>query len=79
MPVPFSRRSALALTLGLAACASPNPTLYTLAPVPGAERRGAPRVIELRAIGLARYLERSQIVRSSEDFRLDILCNDWWG
>ena len=45
----------------------------------GPVRRGGPRVIELRGIGLARYLERSQIVRSSENFRLDVLPNDWWG
>jgi hypothetical protein len=62
-----------------AACASPNPTLYTLAVVPGAEHAGAPRVIELRAIAVAHYLERSQIVRSSEDLRLDVLGSDWWG
>jgi len=62
-----------------AACASPNPALYTLAIVPGATRPGAPPRIELREIALARYLERSQIVRSSEDFRLDVLGNDWWG
>jgi len=74
------RRSALLLALLATACAtSPAPTLYTLAPTQGAERRGAPRIIELRAIGLARYLERSQIVRSSEDFRLDLLANEWWG
>lgn len=74
------RRSALLLALLATACAtSPAPTLYTLAPTQGAERRGAPRIIELRAIGLARYLERSQIVRSSEDFRLDLLPNEWWG
>jgi uncharacterized lipoprotein YmbA len=75
----LTRRTALAVTLSAAACASPSPALYTLAPVPGAERRGAPRVVELRSIGLARYLERSQIVRSSEGYRLDILGNEWWG
>jgi uncharacterized lipoprotein YmbA len=42
-------------------------------------RRFGPRVIELRSIGIARYLERSQIVRSSENYRLDVLPNDWWG
>jgi hypothetical protein len=36
-------------------------------------------VIEIRSIGLARYLERTQIVRSSENFRLDVIPNDWWG
>jgi uncharacterized protein len=63
----------------LAACSSPNPALYTLAPVPGTPQGGGPKVIVLREIGLARYLERSQIVRSSEDYRLDVLANDWWG
>jgi hypothetical protein len=33
----------------------------------------------LHQIGLARYLERSQIVRSSENYRLDVMSNDWWG
>ncbi|MEJ0020546.1 MAG: PqiC family protein [Acetobacteraceae bacterium] len=83
-----SRRVVLALIAPLVAplvaalptgCASPNPTLFTLAVVPGTPRAGAPRVIELRSIALARYLERSQIVRSSEDFRLDVSGNDWWG
>jgi hypothetical protein len=62
-----------------AACSSPNPALYTLAIVPGPTRPVAPRRVELREIALAHYLERSQIVRSSEDFRLDVLGNDWWG
>jgi uncharacterized lipoprotein YmbA len=73
------RRTLLLLAAAPAACASPNPNLYTLAVVPGPSRPGAPRTIELRAIALARYLERSQIVRSSEDYRLDVLGNDWWG
>jgi uncharacterized protein len=77
---PLSRRALLpAPAWLLASCASPNPNLYTLEPPPGPERRGGPRVIELRSIGLARYLERSQIVRSSENFRLDVIANDWWG
>ncbi len=73
------RRTLLLLAAAPAACASPNPNLYTLAVVPGPGRPGAARTIELRAIALARYLERSQIVRSSEDYRLDVLGNDWWG
>jgi uncharacterized protein len=63
----------------VASCASPSPALYTLEIPAGPVRRGGPRVIEIRGIGLARYLERSQIVRSSENFRLDVLPNDWWG
>ena len=80
MGMLLRRRRALCLLAGLpAACTSPNPTLYTLAVVPGAVRSAAPPRIELREIALAHYLERSQIVRSSEDFRLDVLGNDWWG
>jgi uncharacterized lipoprotein YmbA len=62
-----------------AACASPNPNLYTLASVPGETVAGAPRLIEVRSVATARYLERSQIVRSSDDYRLDVLGQDWWG
>jgi uncharacterized protein len=69
----------LVLTAVLAACSSPNPTLYTVGPVDGSVRSGGPKVILLQQIGLARYLERSQIVRSSENYRLDVQSNDWWG
>jgi uncharacterized protein len=76
----LSRRMAL---LGLAAlpaaCSSPNPTLYVLAPVTGTTRKGAPHTVALRAIAIAHYLERSQIVRSSEGYRMDVLSNEWWG
>ncbi len=75
-----SRRAVL---LGLAAlpvaCSSPNPTLYLMAPVAGATHAGAPRVIVLRAVAVAHYLERTQIVRSSEGYRIDVLSNEWWG
>ena len=70
---------AAALLAAQVACSSPNPDLYTIAPVAGATVTGAPKAIELRQIGLARYLERSQIVRSSENYRLDVMANDWWG
>lgn len=83
------RRLLLLLAAAPAGCSSPSPTLYVLAPLPGAatlggsqpgtSRSGAPATVELREIGLARYLERSQIVRSSEGYRLDVLSNDWWG
>jgi uncharacterized lipoprotein YmbA len=77
----MSRRSLgmLAAVALLAACSSPNPVLYTIAPIPGAVQSAAPHVIRLRTLGLARYLERPQIVRSSEDFHLDVMSNDWWG
>ncbi len=63
----------------LGACSSPSPALYTIAPVSGAVQSGGPKVVALQQISLARYLERSQIVRSSENYRLDVMSNDWWG
>jgi len=73
------RLVAFGLAVALAACASPNPVLYTVAPVSGAVQTGGPKVVALQQISLARYLERSQIVRSSENYRLDVMSNDWWG
>ena len=70
---------AFGATLAAASCSSPNPELYTIAPVPGPELTGGPKIIALRGVGVARYLQRSQIVRSSEDYRVDLKTNDWWG
>jgi uncharacterized lipoprotein YmbA len=75
-----SRRLAvLALPLLAAACSSPEPTLYTLQMTPGPVLHRGPRVVEVRDIGLASYLDRREIVRSSEGYKLDIRSNDWWG
>jgi hypothetical protein len=68
-----------AALVALAACSSPNPVLYTIAPVSGAVQSGGPKVVALQQISVARFLERSQIVRSSENYRLDVMSNDWWG
>ena len=75
----LARLVGLGLLATLVACSSPSPNLYTIAPTTAATRPGGPKVIALRQIGLARYLERSQIVRSSENYRLDVMSNDWWG
>jgi uncharacterized lipoprotein YmbA len=82
----FFMLAAFSLTATLAGCASPSPNLYTIAPVAPAAATGAatlqktgPQVVVLQQIGLARYLERPQIVRSSENYKLDVSSNDWWG
>ncbi len=75
----LGRGLSFVLILALAACSSPNPTLYTIAAIPGAEQSVAPKVILLQQLGLERYLERSQIVRSSENYKLDVMADDWWG
>lgn len=69
----------VALNAALLGCTSTSPTLYTIAPVDGSEQHAGPKVILLQQLGLERYLERSQIVRSSENYRLDVMENDWWG
>ena len=74
-----ARLVALVLATVLAACSSPSPVLYTIAPVQGPVQSGGPKVIVLQQIATAHYLERSQIVRSSENYRLDVMSNDWWG
>jgi hypothetical protein len=71
--------SVLAVMMALGACSSPPPALYTIAPVDGATVSDGPKVVLLQQIALARYLERSQIVRSSENYQLDVMANDWWG
>jgi uncharacterized lipoprotein YmbA len=71
--------AALAVAAALAACSSPSPVLYTIAPVQGRALSGASKVVALQQISIARYLERSQIVASSENYRLDVRENDWWG
>ncbi|HWO86107.1 MAG TPA: PqiC family protein [Stellaceae bacterium] len=73
------RLTLLGLLAAIAACSSPSPVLYTIAPVQGPVHPAGPKVIVLQQISTAHYLERSQIVRSSENYRLDVMSNDWWG
>ena len=73
------RLAVLGLLTVIVACSSPSPVLYTIAPVQGPVQPGGPKVIALQQISTAHYLERSQIVRSSENYRLDVMSNDWWG
>lgn len=68
-----------AFLAALGACSSPDPVLYTIAPVSAAARSGGPKVILIEQVTIARYLDRSQIVTTSEDFRLNVKPNDWWG
>jgi uncharacterized lipoprotein YmbA len=80
--MPLSRRRLLSLALPAfaAACGgSPDPVLYTLQMKPGPVLPAGPRIVQLRDIGLASYLDRREIVRSSADYRLGVMSNDWWG
>ena len=75
----MARLAAFGLAAAFAACSSPNPVLYTIAPIQGPTQTGGTKIVALQQIATARYLERSQIVRSSENYRFDVMSNDWWG
>jgi uncharacterized protein len=75
----LTRRETLLLFLPLAGCRSANPNLYSLVVPPGPALPSGPKVVALRDVSLAGYLDRQQIVRSSEDYQLTVSENDWWG
>ena len=76
----LTRRALAALLAAtLAACASPNPELYTLVAVPGRKRHLADHSVELRRIGLAGYLDRPEIVQGEADYRVHLASNKRWG
>lgn len=79
MELDRRRLMAVGLPVALAACASPNPVLYTIGVKQGPVLPAGPRIVLLRDIGLAGYLDRKEIVRSSADYRLAVKSNDWWG
>ena len=76
----LSRRdlAGLLALLPLAACASAEPGYYRLQTRPGSGRPGAPASVELRQVGLARYLDRSEIVRAGTASQLDIRADTRW-
>jgi uncharacterized lipoprotein YmbA len=67
------------LLLAAACSSSPEPVLYTIPVRPGPVLTGGPRIVQLREIGLASYLDRREIVRSSEGYKLGLSSNQWWG
>jgi uncharacterized lipoprotein YmbA len=80
MPLSRRRLASFALPVLVAACStSPEPVLYTIPVKPGPVLPGGPRIVQLRDIGLASYLDRREIVRSSEGYKLGLARNDWWG
>ncbi len=77
----LARRRLLALTLAgsASACASAEPSYYTLAAIPGTAHRGGPALVELRRPGLAGYLDRPEIVRSNSPYSLRLTGMERWG
>lgn len=67
------------MAAAVARCGSADPNFYTVATIPGSPRSGGPKVVFVRQVNVSRYLDRQQIVKSSENFRLAVSANDWWG
>ena len=72
------RICSILLAIILEGCTSPSPALYTLEPVRGTARAGAPATIVVRVANIPRYLEREEIVRTADHGRVVIAENDWW-
>ena len=69
-----------AVLLATLACgSSAEPTYYALAPVNGAGRAGAPRLVKLRRPGLVGYLDRSDVVAKVADYKLKVQTTERWG
>ena len=72
----------IAVAAGLAGCASSDPNYYMLQPVPGTAVQGAAlgtaRSVEVRKPGLAGYLDRSDVVLKSADYRLSVTSGERW-
>jgi uncharacterized protein len=68
----------LLLFAALAACSSPDPNYYTLAPTPGPIVTTPARIIEVARPGLAGYLDRSGIVLQQSGYRLAVNTIDLW-
>ena len=79
----LSRRGLLGLgmaapLLSLAGCSGSDPIYYTLTPWPGTPRPGGPPTVEVRTPSVASYLDRDNIVRNDNDFRLQLARDAAW-
>ncbi|MBS1103405.1 membrane integrity-associated transporter subunit PqiC [Gluconobacter sp. Dm-62] len=67
----------LGLTGMLSACSS-DPTLYTLAPLPGVSQAGGPVVVEVRTPVVSARLDRDTIVKASKDYQTKLASGSSW-
>lgn len=73
----LSLMGALGMAGFLTACSS-DPTLYTLAPVPGVAQAGGPVVVEVRTPVVSARLDRDTIVRANSDYQTRLATGTSW-
>jgi uncharacterized lipoprotein YmbA len=72
--------AAVGLCGALAGCASPTPTYFTLAAMPGvAQSSRHALTVELRRVSVPGYLDRSEIVHSTADYTVRSSDRERWG
>lgn len=59
-------------------CASPDPRYFSLEREPGPIWQSPARTVVVRSVSVPRYLERDEIVRSSDGGRVRVSSNNWW-
>jgi len=66
------------LTFALAGCGSSVPRFYTLQKVAGSSEATEPATIQIGRLGLAGYLDRSEIVLKDDDYRISTDDHTRW-
>ncbi|WP_273795086.1 PqiC family protein [Brucella intermedia] len=75
---PFTLISCVLAALCVTACASPNARIYTLIARDGSPSKGHPVLLVIEAVDVAKYLNRPELIRRTNDVQLATLDFDRW-
>ncbi|OYR10267.1 PqiC family protein [Brucella thiophenivorans] len=75
----LGRSAGFLVMILLAACASPNAKVYMLAVQKGQHAQGRPISLSIETVDIAKYLDRPQLVRRSDDVQLGVSELERWG
>lgn len=75
----LGRSAGVLVMILLSACASPNAKIYTLTGQKGQHAQGSPISLSIETVDIAKYLDRPQLVRRSDDVQLGVSELERWG